>query len=218
VPRRKLERFKQNTESNNVIERGKPFYTTIKGCWNELYFHNNNPITLELACGYGEFTVSFGERIPHRNFIGVDIKGARLWKGSQDAQEKGLQNIAFLRTSIQYLEEFFEPGEVDEIYIVFPDPQPKEIQEQYRLTNEKFLRLYKGLIRKGGLFHLKTDNAFLYHYTVSVVECLGGLIEFRTENFYDSELKDAHLGVKTKYEELFSAKGEIIHYLRFRLD
>lgn len=218
MPRKKLERFKQNSESRNVIERGKPYYTTIKGRWHEDYFQNNHPITLELACGRGEFSSAFAEHILERNFIGVDIKGARLWKGSQVAQEKGLQNVAFLRTSIQYLSEFFEPGEFDEIYIVFPDPQPKDIQEQYRLTNERFLRLYKGLIKKGGLFHLKTDNAFLYHYTVGVVEGMGGTIEFRTENFYNSELKDAHFGVKTKYEELFTAKGEIIHYLRFRFD
>ncbi len=218
MSRKKLERFQQNAENEHVIERGKALYTTIKGKWKEIYFKTDYPITLELACGRGEFTSTFAEHIRERNFIGVDIKGARLWKGSQTAKEKGLQNAAFLRTSIQYLEEFFEPGEVDEIYLVFPDPQPKDIQEQYRLTNEQFLSLYKRIARKGASFHLKTDSAFLYHYTVEVVNRMGGEWEFKTEDFYASELKDAHFGVKTKYEELFTKKGEIIHYLKFKLN
>lgn len=218
MPRRKLERFVQNAISHNVIERGKELYTTIKGKWNETFFDNKNPITLELACGRGEFSSGFGEHFSDRNFIGVDVKGARLWKGSQEALEKGLKNVAFLRTSIQYIEEFFEPGEVDEIFIVFPDPQPLDHQEKYRLTNEKFLNLYKGLLRKGGTIHLKTDNAFLYHYTVATVEKMGGWFEFKTENFYDSEKKDAHFGIKTKYEEIFKAKGETIHYVMFKLN
>ena len=216
--RKKLERFQQNSASENVIERGKALYTSVKGKWHDLVFHNPNPITLELACGRGEFTVTFAEHIPHRNYIGVDIKGARLWKGSQTSQEKGLHNAAFLRTSMQYLEEFFEPGEVDEIYIVFPDPQAKDYQEKYRLTNQWFLALYKKLSKPGGLLHLKTDNAFLYHYTVESVLQAGGEIVFKTEKFYESEMKDAHFGVKTKYEELFSAKGEVIHYLQFKLN
>jgi tRNA (guanine-N7-)-methyltransferase len=218
VSRKKRERFLQNAASENVIEKGKSLYSTIKGKWREAYFKNDHPITLELACGRGEFSSTFAEHVAERNFIGVDIKGARLWKGSQVALEKGLKNVAFLRTSIQYMEEFFEPGEVDEIYIVFPDPQPRDYQEQYRLTNERFLTLYKKLIKQGGTFHLKTDNAFLYHYTVETVDKLGGEWVFKTEDFDESELKDAHFGVKTKYEELFKQKGETIHYLKFKLN
>lgn len=182
------------------------------------FFKKQDPITLELACGRGELTVTFAEHYPHRNFIGVDVKGARLWKGSQDAIEKGLHNAAFLRTSIQYMEEFFEPGEVDEIYIMFPDPQPLDYQEKYRLTSERFLQLYKRLIKAGGLVHLKTDNAPLYHYTLQSVIDFGGTIDFKTERFYESDAKDDHFGVRTKYEQFFTAKGEEVHYLRFRLN
>lgn len=216
MAKKKLIRFEQNSKTENVIEVGKELYTTIKGNWNDVYFCNQNPITLELACGYGELTVTFAEHYPERNFIGVDIKGARIWKGSQAAFEQGFKNAAFLRTSIRYLEEFFVPGEIDEIYIMFPDPQP--IQEQYRLTNERFLTLYKSLLKKGGIIHLKTDNPPFYHYTVEMAKKMGGKIIFETTDFYNSEMKDAHFGVTTFYEKFFTEKGEIVHYVQFALD
>lgn len=216
MAKKKLFRFQQNAQAFNVIEQGKELYTTIKGRWNEVYFKNNFPITLELACGQGELTIAFAKNIPQRNFIGVDIKGARIWKGSQEALAASLGNAAFLRTSIRYMEEFFAEGEVDEIYLVFPDPQPK--QAQYRLTNERFLRLYQKFLKPSGLLHLKTDNAPLYHYTLDTVQKLGGKILFQTTSFYESEMKDAHFGARTFYENYFIQKGEVVHYLRFRLD
>ncbi len=215
MAKKKLIRFQQNTLAENVIEQGKELYTTIKGKWNEVYFKNQNPITLELACGNGELTVTLAQHIPDRNYIGVDIKGARIWKGSQEAIEKGLSNAAFLRTSIQYMEEFFVAGEVNELYIMFPDPQP--LQEQYRLTNVRFLTLFKMLMKPKGLLHLKTDNAPLYHFTIETVERMGGEIVFKTEHFYESEMKDAHFGVTTFYEQFFTKKGEVVHYVQFRL-
>ena len=216
--RNKLLRFEQNIQSRNLIEHGKEWYTTIKGKWRNEFFKNKNPIILELACGRGELTVTFAKHYPDKNFIGVDLKGARLWKGSQTAIEEGLTNAGFLRTSIQYMEEFFEPGEVNEIYIMFPDPQPLEFQEKYRLTSEKFLDMYKKLMIPGGLVHLKTDNAPLHHYTSEMVKKYGGKIIFETTSFYESEMKDSHFGVRTKYEDFFTSKGEVVHYIIFRLE
>jgi tRNA (guanine-N7-)-methyltransferase len=216
VAKKKLIRFQQNAQAPNVIEQGKELYTSIKGRWNEVYFKNNFPITLELACGQGELTIAFAKNLSHRNFIGVDIKGARMWKGSQDALAAGLTNVAFLRTSIRYMAEFFTENEVDEIYLVFPDPQPK--QAQYRLTNERFLRLYQKFLKPSGLLHLKTDNAPLYYYTLETVHKLGGEIIFQTTSFYESEMKDAHFGAKTFYENHFTQKGEVVHYIQFKLN
>ena len=217
MARKKLERFLQNQQNENLIERGKEWFTTIKGKWNSGFFKNDNPITLELACGRGELTLIMAKNFPERNFIGVDVKGARIWKGSQTAIEENLQNAGFLRTSIQYMEEFFVPGEVAEIYIMFPDPHPFDHHEKYRLTSQTFLDLYKKLMIPGGLIHLKTDNAPLFHYTSDFVKKYGGEIVFETTSFYDSEMKDAHFGVKTKYEQMFTLKGEIVHYIIFKI-
>lgn len=218
MARKKLQRFEQNSQSENVIEYGKEWYTTIKGKWNSEFFKNNNPITLELACGRAELTLAFAKNYPDRNYVGVDVKGARLWKGSQTANEEGLTNAGFLRTSIQYMEEFFVENEVSEIYIMFPDPQPLDFQEKYRLTSEGFLNLYKKLLVHGGKIHLKTDNAPLHHYTVEMAKRYGGKVLFDTTAFYESELKDSHFGVRTVYEEMFTSKGEIVHYVIFTIN
>lgn len=213
--RRKLERFKQNEENRNVIQPGKEIYTEIKGAWNS-FFGNTNPITVELACGRGEFTVGLGRAFPDRNFIGVDIKGSRIWKGSTSAIAENLTNIAFLRTQIEQLDTFFASGEIDELWITFPDPRPKDRDEKRRLTSPKFLDKFKPLVKTNGLTHFKTDNTGLYEYTKNVLETREDVdIQKITEDFYDSPWKDDHLGIKTKYETLFSEKGEKIKYICF---
>lgn len=218
MARRKLFRFAQNAAASNVIEVGKPIYSAIKGKWREMYFKNDHPIVLELACGKGEYTVGLGKTFPDRNYIGVDIKGDRIARGSQAALQLGLTNVAFLRASIQFLDEFFEPGEVDEIWLVHPDPQPKDRDEKKRLTNQNFLTRYARLIKPGGLFHLKTDNPFLYDYTLEVIRSMPGyeLLE-HTDDLYESELLADHYNITTHYEKLFREQGFTIKYIRARI-
>lgn len=212
--RRKLFRFQQNWESPNVIETGKPLYSNIKGKWRELFFGNTNPIVLELACGKGEYTVGLAKAYPDKNFIGIDIKGDRIARGSQSALAGGLSNAAFLRTDIRYLMEFFDEGEVDEIWITFPDPQPRPKQEKHRLTYPGFLALYHAILKADGKLHLKTDNTEFFDYTLSVLPANGFVDLVHTHDLYNSSLNNIHLGIKTKYEEMFFNKGFSIKYLQ----
>ena len=198
-----------------MIERGKPLYTTIRGKWRELYFKNNNPLVLELACGKGEYTVGLGSTFPDKNYVGVDIKGDRIARGSQQAIQAGLANVAFLRTSIQYLDEFFAEGEADEIWLVHPDPQPRDKDEKKRLTNPWFLGEYARYIRNGGIFHLKTDNPFLYEYSLETMgKAEGYTILAHTDDLYASDLLADHHEITTHYEKLFTGKGFSIRYIR----
>lgn len=217
MTRRKQHRFVQNAESTNVIEVGKPLYKTIKGNWRNDYFGNENPIVLELACGKGEYTVGLAQAFPGVNFIGVDIKGDRIARGSQAAQTLGLANVAFLRTDINFLTEFFQDREVDEIWVTFPDPQPRPKQEKHRLTHPRFLTLYKRLLKPGGTFHLKTDNPELFAYSVEKVEEEHFTDLQLTTDLYTSPLNAIHLGIKTKYEQLFYDKGFTINYLQCKM-
>lgn len=218
MARRKLFRFAQNAAADNVIEVGKPLYTTIRGKWREVYFKNENSVILELACGKGEYTVGLGKTFPDRNYIGVDIKGDRIARGSQAALQLGLNNVAFLRASIQFLDEFFEPGEVDEIWLVHPDPQPKDRDEKKRLTNRAFLTRYARWIKPGGIFHLKTDNPFLYEYTLEVLKDMPGYVLLEhTDNLYESDLLAEHHNITTHYEKLFREQGFTIKYIRARI-
>lgn len=218
MSRRKLGRFEHNTAAKNVIERGKELYTTIKGQWSSIFFKNDHPIVLELACGKGEYTVGLGQRFPERNFIGIDIKGDRIARGSKRALDGGLENVAFLRTGIQYLDEFFEPDEVAEIWLVHPDPQPRDKEEKRRLTNPKFLDLYKTYLKKDGIYHLKTDSAFLFDYSLEVMQKDSDfeILEY-TKDLYHSPLREGHFEIITHYEKLFSEKGSNIHYLKAKL-
>ena len=217
--KRKQERFKIIEERENVIERSKPNYTSIKGRWNTEYFKNKNPVTIELACGRGEYTVGLAELFPNRNYIGVDIKGERIWKGSTRAVEKGLQNVAFLRTHILYIEEFFELGEVDEIWITFPDPRPRKRDIKRRLTSPRFLEMFRKLLKPGGYLRLKTDNTGLFQYTVEELNLRQDITDFKfTSDLYQSDLRPECFDIKTKFEEEFASKGEKIKYLRFRFN
>jgi tRNA (guanine-N7-)-methyltransferase len=216
--KRKQERFKIIEERTNVIEPTKEIYKTIKGNWRKDYFKNNNPITLELACGSGEYTVGLAKIFPDKNFIGVDIKGERIWRGSTRAVEANLSNVAFLRTQILMIENFFEPHEVDEIWITFPDPRPKKRDIKRRLTSPRYIELYHRLAKAGSYIRLKTDNTMLYEYTLEELNTLEDISDLRyTDNIYTSDLRGECFDIKTKYEEEFAGKGETIKYLRFRL-
>ncbi|GAB3640149.1 hypothetical protein GCM10027423_07850 [Spirosoma arcticum] len=197
-----------------MIEVGKPHYKTIKGRWRTDYFGNDHPIVLELACGKGEYTVGLAQAFPRTNFIGVDIKGDRIARGSQVAQALRLTNVAFLRTDINFLTEFFDVCEVNELWVTFPDPQPRPKQEKHRLTHPRFLAVYERLLRPGGTFHLKTDNPELFAYSIEKIKEKNFTDLQCTTDLYNSPLNDIHLGIKTKYEQLFFDKGFTINYLQ----
>jgi tRNA (guanine-N7-)-methyltransferase len=215
--KRKQERFKIIEENVNVIEPTKPLYQTIRGVWSAEYFKNTNPITLELACGRGEYTIGLARLFPDKNFIGVDIKGERIWKGSTIALEEKLSNAAFLRTHILLIENFFQPAEVSELWLTFPDPRPRKRDIKRRLTSPRFLDLYKRLLQPGGFVRLKTDNTQLFEYTLEQLHLRTDILDLAyTADVYHSELEKECFDIKTRYEQEFSQKGEKIKYLRFR--
>jgi tRNA (guanine-N7-)-methyltransferase len=215
VTRRKSDRYEFSRAANNVIERGKPLYTSIKGKWKSEYFQNNNPLVLELACGKGEYTLGLARRFPELNFIGIDIKGDRIARGSKQATDEGLPNVGFLRASIQYLDEFFDENEVSEIWLVHPDPQLRDRDEKKRLTNPYFLSLYEKYLVKDGLFHLKTDSPDLYRYSLDILsEHTHFQLVDHTSDLYTSELYALHHNIVTHYEKVFVGKGYTINYIQ----
>ncbi len=188
----------------------------LKGKWNKLHFKNNNPITLELACGRGEYALQLAANYPNRNFIGIDIKGARIWKGASNAIEQKLDNVAFLRTRIELIEKFFGQNEVDEIWITFPDPFLKKGKDNRRLTAFPFLHRYKNILAKSGVIHLKTDSPELYEFSMeklSTAEFVN--IQVTNEDIYAGELPIPELDYKTYYENKHLAIGRKIRYIRF---
>lgn len=210
-------RFKIISGRENVLEPGKELYHSIKGKWNALYFKNENPITVELACGRGEYTIGLAKLFPERNFIGVDIKGDRIWKGSTWAVEQSLGHVAFLRAQIQDIELFFGEGEVDELWLTFPDPRPRKRDEKRRLTNSYFLELYKSILKESGTMRFKTDNTGLFDYTLQTLQQRNDISNLAyTFDLYASDLRHECHDIKTKYEEMFTMKGEQIKYLRFQ--
>lgn len=212
--RKKLLRFQDNVAAANVIEPGKPSYHAIKGSWHD-HFGNDHPIILELGCGRGTYTVALAQKYPQKNFIGVDIKGARLWAGSQAALHANLTNVAFLRTDISHLNTFFAPQEITEIYIPFPDPRPRDKEEKKRLTSPRFLSLYQELLPKGGTIHLKTDNTDLFTYTCDVWKESAFTIEAAIENVYtDLPADNIHRQIQTPYEKRFLNEGKKIKYVK----
>lgn len=215
--RQKLRRFNINVTRENIIEPGKPLFPKIKGNWHQLYFRNERPITVELGCGDGEYTVGLGEIIPDRNFIGVDLKGDRLYQGSTYAIENNLRNVGFLRAQIHLLEQFFGDGEIDEFWLTFPDPRPRNGDARRRLSSPRFLEIYQRLCKRGGLLKFKTDNTPLFEYTLEVLNREFEVQDLEvTFDLYNSELIADHHGIMTKYERIWTGKGEKIKYLKFR--
>ena len=213
----KTYRFNVVAGRDNVLEPGKELFTQIRGHWNELYFPRSQPITVELACGRGEYSVALAAKFKDRNYIGVDIKGDRIWKGSTMAVEQQLTNIGFLRTNILMIESFFAPGEVDEIWLTFPDPRPRKRDIKRRLTSPRFMEMYKRILRPGGTIRFKTDNTGLFNYTLETLSERKDVEDLRhTDNVYASDLRDECHDIRTRYEEMFAEKGETIKYLRFR--
>jgi tRNA (guanine-N7-)-methyltransferase len=220
LSRQKTQRFEDNSKRYNVLEPGKPLYETIKGQWNAVQFKNDFPITLELGCGNGEYTIGLGSTFSNRNYIGIDIKGERIWVGSGIAEERLLPNVAFLRTQMQFLPNFFEQGEVDEIWLTFPDPRPKERDEKRRLSCPAYMQLYRSALRKNGWFRFKTDNSFLFDYTLEKIgndEVAVKNLTY-THDLYQSGLLAEHHGIQTKYEKRFSELGETIKYMKFQFN
>jgi len=215
--RRKLDKFKDNEESGYVIQPGKEIYGKIKGNWNVRYFQNANPVVLELACGRGEYTIGLARLFPDKNFIGVDIKGPRIWRGRKIAEEEGLSNVGFLRSHVQNLEDFFGKAEVDDIWITFPDPRPKGRDERRRLTNERFLNIYRHIMKPGGWIYLKTDNDGLYEYSLEVLSGSKDVSDLEyTPDLYASRLLNDHYGIQTTYEKRYLEEKIKIKYLKFR--
>ncbi|HIR36936.1 MAG TPA: tRNA (guanosine(46)-N7)-methyltransferase TrmB [Candidatus Limisoma gallistercoris] len=216
----KLKKFGEMETFSNVfqypysvlMQQGFP----LKGKWHSDFFGNGNPIVLELGCGKGEYTVGLAKRFPDRNFIGVDIKGARMWTGAKQAVADNMPNVAFVRTNIELIASFFAPGEVSEIWITFPDPQMKKTSK--RLTSVRFLNLYRRILEPGGIINLKTDSPFLYTYTRELVRLNGLPVEVDTDDLYASGMADDILEIRTFYEQQWLARGLTIKYLRWRLD
>ena len=219
MPKKKLQRFAELRTFTNVLQ---PDYIdvcqkdhTVKGKWKSSYFRNEHPVVLELGCGKGEYTVGLARRFSGMNFIGIDIKGARIWKGARTAFMEGLKNVAFIRTRIELISSFFADSEADEIWLTFPDPQLKK--ERKRLTSPGFLRIYQKFLKNNGRVHLKTDNAVLYQYTLEVAAFNNCHIIYKTDDLYNSGIQDEILHIKTFYEQQFLDKGMKIHYLCFTL-
>ncbi|MBS1557458.1 MAG: tRNA (guanosine(46)-N7)-methyltransferase TrmB [Bacteroidetes bacterium] len=213
----KLKRFEINASRENVIEPGKEIYFEIKGNWNKTYFKNTHPLTIELACGRGEYSVGMARTFPDQNFVGVDVKGDRLWKGSTWAFEEGLKNVGFLRTQIVHIESFFEENEADQIWLTFPDPRPRKRDIKRRLTSPRFLDMFKKILKAEGWFRFKTDNTGLFNYTLEEINQRSDIRDVAfTFDLYNSDLRAECYDIQTRYEAIFTAAGEKIKYLKFR--
>ena len=200
--------------SSHAVRGGTSF--EMKGKWNELFFKNNHPIVLELGCGKGEYTVGLAQLFPDKNFVGVDIKGARLWTGAKESYLKELKNVAFLRTNIEMIHHFFAENEVSEIWLTFPDPQMKKVTK--RLTATNFMKTYQQFVKNNGLIHLKTDSNFMFTYTHEIVKSNQYPIVFSTNDLYNSDIKDPILEIKTYYEQQWLSRGISIKYIQFKLE
>jgi tRNA (guanine-N7-)-methyltransferase len=220
VGKNKLAKFSEMERFENVIQapykilQHEDFY--LKGKWASDFFKNHKPIVLELGCGKGEYTVELAEKNQAFNYIGVDIKGARMYVGAKQALEKKLENVAFLRTNIEMIDRFFGSAEVAEIWLTFPDPQMKKTRK--RLTSTHFLNLYKNFLKSDGIVHLKTDSNFQFTYTSALVHLNGFEVLAETNNLYESEILNETLQIKTFYEKQWLSRGITIKYISFRLN
>jgi len=219
----KLKRFKENEIFSNLIQPNRESIFknqfNLRGNWNSTYFKNDNPIVLELGCGKGEYTLYFSELNPEINYIGIDIKGARIWRGAKTAFERGLKNVAFLRTQIELLTKLFSHNEVNEIWITFPDPQIKLRRAKHRLTNPEFLNMYKKILKSKGSINVKTDSDFFYGYTLGIIQGLGGKVIYSDNDIYKNPNSPTELTkVQTFYERTFLNDGKKISFIKFCFD
>jgi tRNA (guanine-N7-)-methyltransferase len=218
----KLKRFRENETFSNLFQptRDELLNDTfeMKGNWDKKYFKNNKPIVLELGCGKGEYSIGLGERFPDKNFIGIDIKGARIWRGAKSALENNMGNVAFMRMQIELIENAFAPGEVSEIWITFPDPQIKFKRTKHRLTNPDFLQKYKKILQPEGVIHLKTDSEFLHGYTIGLLQGLGHeILHAHHDTYINTYAPEEVVNIQTHYEKKYLKVGKPITYLKFRL-
>jgi len=219
LAKNKLRKFSQMAEYSNVFQ---PTFEeldsgfSLKGKWKSEVFQNDKPLVVELGCGKGEYSVGLAQKYPEKNFLGVDVKGARMWQGASDAIEQDLKNVAFLRTRIEFIEYCFNTDEVDEIWITFPDPQLKKKRAKNRLTHPVFLERYAKVLKQDGLIHLKTDSQFLHGFTLGVIISKGHKLEDSTHDLYASPMVREHMEIKTHYEQIYLDKGIPITYLRFK--
>ncbi len=219
--KKKLAHFAENLNFPHLFQ---PEYDDLKdgyymqGKWGKDFFNNDNPITLEVGCGKGEYTVGLAEKYPERNFIGMDIKGARLWRGCKDSFNKGLKNVAFVRNYVQMVPNIFALDEIDELWITFPDPQPKKIKINKRLTSPPFLYRYSKILKKNGIINFKTDNEPLFDYTLEVIEEGNHKLINSVKDLYSLDNFDEVKSIKTHYEKLFSDQGFAINFMQFTLN
>ena len=216
----KLKRFKENETFSNVIQptREDVLNNTLmlKGNWNRKFFKNENPIVLELGCGKGEYSVNLATMFPEKNFLGIDIKGARFWRGAKTALAEKINNVGFLRTQIELVDCIFDKNEVDEIWITFPDPQIKYKRTKHRMTNPDFLNKYKKILKPNGMVHLKTDSEYMHGYTLGLLQGLGLTIEYAHHDVYGTTNAPKEVtDIQTYYESQYLAINKKITYLRF---
>jgi tRNA (guanine-N7-)-methyltransferase len=221
MPKKKLIHFAENRTFANFFQ---PTYHELhehgfqyKGIWARDFFRNDHPLVLELGCGKGEYTVGLAQRFPDKNYIGLDIKGARIWRGCKTAVDNGMPNVAFIRSRIELIGEFFGPGEVSEIWLPFPDPQPKTPYIKKRLVSPSFLHRYSGILNTKHIIHLKTDNLPLFEYAMEVIDEGGHSLLFATHDLYHTAENEVAAGIRTFYEEMFLKNGMKINYMRFQL-
>jgi tRNA (guanine-N7-)-methyltransferase len=217
----KLKRFKENETFANVLQPTREEVVgefSLKGKWNT-FFKNDNPIVLELGCGKGEYTIALAEKNPNKNFIGIDIKGARFWRGAKTAIENDMQNVAFIRTQIELVDYIFAENEIDEIWITFPDPQIKYQRTKHRMTNTAFLKRYHHILKEDGIMNLKTDSEFMHGYTLGLIHGEGHEIMHANHNVYKNEgAPEEVTSTQTFYEKQYLEVGKPITYIRFKLN
>ena len=218
----KLKRFKENETFGNVFQPTRDELVNqeypLKGNWRNTFFNNENPLVLELGCGKGEYSVALAKKYPNKNFIGIDIKGARFWRGAKTAVEEQINNVAFLRTQIELIEHAFAENEVNEIWITFPDPQIKYKRTKHRLTNSQFLNRYKTILKSDGVVNLKTDSEFMHGYTLGLLHGAGHEVLYANHNVYKQEGSPEEVtSIQTFYEQQYLEQQKAITYIRFKI-
>ena len=219
----KLKRFKENDTFSNVFQPSRKELIekqfNLKGHWNKTYFKNDNPLVLELGCGKGEYSVALAQKYPNKNFIGIDIKGARFWIGAKTAIEKSISNVGFLRMQIELIDHAFAENEVDEIWITFPDPQIKYKRTKHRMTNSDFLKRYKQVLKPEGIMNLKTDSEFMHGYTLGLLHGEGHEVLYANHNVYKQEGSPEEVtSIQTFYESQYLEQNKPITYIRFKIN